>query len=202
METTWDFLIRWRRCWQWCRDSRGSPWRCIWIIMCYAWGTCSTGRIKIDFWRIIGRVVGGRTNGNIWGWWQPCGCIAESGWINISREEITAFWGYADDNRNSQSIIPHLVNDSFGFQEFVFSVPSAPWIQSHWYPVNDILLLSGLGEMGAALLIKAWQDLFQLIDGIILDVVSNLLILKPHVSRNIQYYKGNSPPRNPAKRPR
>jgi hypothetical protein len=38
--------------------------------------------------------------------------------------------------------------------------------------------------MGAALLIKARQDLFQLIDGIILDVVSNLLILKPHLSWN------------------
>lgn len=36
--------------------------------------------------------------------------------------------------------------------------------------------------MGATLLIKTRQDLFQLIDSIILDVVSNLLILKPHLS--------------------
>lgn len=42
------------------------------------------------------------------------------------REEIIAFQGDVDDNRHSQSIIPHLVNDSFGFQEFVFSVPGAP----------------------------------------------------------------------------
>jgi len=71
--------------------------------------------------------------------------------------------------------MPDLMNNCLRLRPFVFYVCHPPSVKGSNNPVNDLLLLAGFGEVHATLFIETGEDLFQSIDGIILDVMANLL---------------------------
>jgi hypothetical protein len=77
----------------------------------------------------------------------------------------------------------YLVNHCLRLRPFIFEVSHPPSVKCSNNPVNDLLLLAGLGEVRATLFIETSENLFQSIDGIILDVMANLLkTLQWHVT--------------------
>lgn len=75
-----------------------------------------------------------------------------------------------------------------------------PNIQLGDNPVYDVLFLAGLEEVGTTLFIQARQNLFESVDGVVLDVVPQCLI----GCRQLRRKTGKQPngPHNQTKRDR
>ena len=71
--------------------------------------------------------------------------------------------------------MPYLVHHCLRFRPFVFDICILPRVKCRHNSIDDLLLFTGLGEVCATLFIKTNENLFQSIDGIILDVMANLL---------------------------
>jgi len=79
------------------------------------------------------------------------------------------------------SIASHLGKNVFGSEPLVFDSTCAPAVELRSDPVYDVLLLPRLGEVCAALLVEARNDLLEFVDGVVLDSVPDLL--KCHIVR-------------------
>ena len=79
--------------------------------------------------------------------------------------------------------MPYLVHHCLRLRPFVFDICTLPRVKCSHNSIDDLLLFSGLGEVRATLFIETSENLFQSINGIVLNVMANLLkTLQWHVT--------------------
>lgn len=77
----------------------------------------------------------------------------------------------------------YLLHYCLSLRPFVFHVRHPPSVESSDNSVDNLLFFAGLGEVCATFLIETNENLLQSIDGVILDVMANLLeTLQWHVT--------------------